>query len=85
MILALDVDLMTTSRQLLVELTERQGKLCYNSSAKKLMDECGHDYANVLKRLYLKYNQVLQIREVNPPTHTNPQPFNLLERGEDEV
>ncbi len=27
MILALDIDLMTTSKQLLIELTERQGKL----------------------------------------------------------
>ena len=36
------------------------------------MDECGHDYQNVLKRLYLKYDKLLEIKEVNPTTHVLP-------------
>ncbi len=39
------------------------------------MDECGNDYRNVVKRLHLKYDRLLQIKEINPPLHTLPLQF----------
>ena len=43
-ILALDLEIMSSNKQLLIELTERQGRSEMNRLAKKLMNESDHDF-----------------------------------------